>query len=439
MNHISNTFVDDPIDNDINIDHNVRINENSNVVDDIEHVNVVNDDIDEDIEHVFDANIDDDAFVNDNTDYNVDIFDPRNWDGLDSQMIDILVVKGPKRDLSIIKGAKDKMGRQFSSSFYTRVLPNGEKIDREALLEVADSDKDSLIKSEAKSLANNELGDFEFIVAIIIWYDLLYAVNLVSKKLQSKDMFVCDAIESLKHLTSFFKNYRINGFMNAVEIAKKLAIDLEIDPTFPQKRQIKRNKQFDDTLHDKSPQSLQEAFRINFFNCIIDQEIVSLDTRFEQYENIFGFLFTSDILHSLDDSYLKSCCIRLEEALKNGEKYDICGYDLYVELKLVQEYLPSEKLGALDTLKRLKRVDCFPNAVIAYRILLTIPVTVASAERSFSKLKLLKTYLRSSMSQERLNGLALIAIENEVLDKDAYEDLIDEFASKNARRKKIFK
>ena len=97
MNHISNTFVDDPIDNDINIDHNVRINENSNVVDDIKHVNVVNDDIDEDIEHVFDANIDDDAFVNENTDYNVDIFDPRNWDGLDSQMIDILVVNGPKR------------------------------------------------------------------------------------------------------------------------------------------------------------------------------------------------------------------------------------------------------------------------------------------------------------------------------------------------------
>ena len=94
---------------------------------------------------------------------------------------------------------------------------------------------------------------------------------------------------------------------------------------------------------------------------------------------------------------------------------------------------------ALDILKRLKRVDCFPNAVIAYRILLTISVIVATAERSFSKLKLIKTYLSSSMSKERLNGLALIAIENEILDKVAYEDLIDEFASKNAQRKKIFK
>ncbi|GMJ12180.1 hypothetical protein HRI_004887200 [Hibiscus trionum] len=156
---------------------------------------------------------------------------------------------------------------------------------REALLEVADSDKDSKIRSEAKSLANNELGDFEFIVAIVIWYDLLYAVNLVSKKLQSKDMLVSE--------------HRENGFSNAVKIVKKLAIDMEIDPFFSQR--------------------------------------------------------------------------------------------------------------------------------------------LATTERSFSKLKLLKSYLRSSMSQERLNGLALVAIENDILDEVLYEDLIDEFASKNARRTSFFK
>ncbi|GKA45133.1 zinc finger MYM-type protein 1, partial [Tanacetum coccineum] len=81
----------------------------------------------------------------------------------------------------------------------------------------------------------------------------------------------------------------------------------------------------------------------------------------------------------------------------------------------------------------------FPNAMIAYRVLLTIPVTVASAERSFSKLKLLKSYLRSTMSQERLNGLALISIENEQLDNIDYEDLMNRFASKNARRSALFK
>jgi len=44
--------------------------------------------------------------------------------------------------------------------------------------------------------------------------------------------------------------------------------------------------------------------------------------------------------------------------------------------------------------------------------MLTIPLSIAPAEKSFSKFKLIKSYLRSTMSQQRLNGLALLSIEN---------------------------
>src|ERR1044072_7548393 len=101
--------------------------------------------------------------------------------------------------------------------------------------------------------------------------------------------------------------------------------------------------------------------------------------------------------------------------------------------------LPAGNIGPIDILRFLKDMDFFPNTIIAYRILLTIPVTVASTERSFSKLKLLKSYLRSTMLQERLNGLALIAIENNLLENIQYEDLIENFASKNVRRESFFK
>jgi hypothetical protein len=69
-----------------------------------------------------------------NTSFQPDIFDPRTWDALDPKMIDILVQKGPKRDLSIEKGPKDKFSRKFSAVSYTRVLSNGEKCDREWLV-----------------------------------------------------------------------------------------------------------------------------------------------------------------------------------------------------------------------------------------------------------------------------------------------------------------
>ena len=64
----------------------------------------------------------------------------------------------------------------------------------EALLQVAESDNDFMIRSEAKSLATNELGEFEFLVSIVIWYEMLYAVNLVNKSLQSKNMLIDVAI-----------------------------------------------------------------------------------------------------------------------------------------------------------------------------------------------------------------------------------------------------
>ena len=71
-------------------------------------------------------------------------------------------------------------------------------------------------------------------------------------------------------------------------------------------------------------------------------------------------------------------------------------------------------------------------------LFITLPVTVASAERSFSKLKIIKNYLRSTMGQERLDELGMIAIENEEAKALNLDVLIDIFAEKNARRRDRF-
>nr|CAH7769587.1 unnamed protein product [Callosobruchus chinensis] len=66
---------------------------------------------------------------------------------------------------------------------------------------------------------------------------------------------------------------------------------------------------------------------------------------------------------------------------------------------------------------------------ICYRIFLSIPVASASCERSFNKLKLIKSYLRSSMGQERLSGLALISIESLMSKNFNFEEIIEAFAN----------
>ena len=61
-------------------------------------------------------------------------------------------------------------------------------------------------------------------------------------------------------------------------------------------------------------------------------------------------------------------------------------------------------------------------------------VIVASVEWNFSKLKLIKSYLSLTMSQERLNGLPILSTENDILAKLEYKSLIKNFTSQKTRR-----
>ena len=126
----------DGSDCDVNVDnmetHNINDVDDVDDVDNVDNVDVGAKDHDRDDE-VEDQNAS-------NVDY-VDIFDPKNWDNLTSDMIKVLVAEGPKRDKSIDKGPKDKNSRRFSSTFYTRILPNNERCDREWLVYSKEHDK----------------------------------------------------------------------------------------------------------------------------------------------------------------------------------------------------------------------------------------------------------------------------------------------------------
>ena len=117
------------------------------------------------------------------------------------------------------------------------------------------------------------------------------------------------------------------------------------------------------------------------------------------------------------------------------EKFIISKKKNLVEvLKVLKEVLQINENSPINVLNYIKKLESFPNACIAFKILLTIPVTVASAERSFSKLKLIKSYLRSTMSQKRLRGLTILSIEKEMLVELECKNLISNFASQKTRK-----
>jgi hypothetical protein len=155
---------------------------------------------------------------------------------------------------------------------------------------------------------------------------------------------------------------------------------------------------------------------------------------------LFGFLHPKEIIS--EDADLLKNCKDLHLALTDGEHSDVDGAQLYEELKIIKSLLKNLKekdqikspMNILNFITENRFIENFPNLTVALRILLTLPVSVATGERSFSKLKMIKNYLRSSMSQDRLVDLSMMSIEFSVLEEIDINSLVAEFANKKARK-----
>ncbi|XP_028116632.1 uncharacterized protein LOC114314351 [Camellia sinensis] len=188
--------------------------------------------------------------------------------------------------------------------------------------------------------------------SIVIWYNLLFHVNSVSKLLQSENMDIAVAVKQLDRFVKYVAMYREVGFTEAMVEAKEMTSELGIEPTFVESASfLKRN-------------NLMRMFE-----------------QFKVYEENFGFLFD---LKKCSDESLKAGCVNLEEFLKHGDISDIDGRDLLMELKVMKERLPKEVNKPIEVLNHLQLMaNCFPNSWVAYRILLIFQLQLHPGKEAF--------------------------------------------------------
>ncbi|KAL4719817.1 hypothetical protein ACJJTC_002406 [Scirpophaga incertulas] len=331
----------------------------------------------------------------------------------------------------------------------THVHYMGPEIQNEMISLIAETTSDPAVRSEALSLVEHSLKSLEFVLGLVLWYDLLQAVNRVSKTLQAVDSTLDTTLQHLQGLKSFIQDYRENGFKKALTTARELVESLGCEsefkvprirrpkPQLGQKRTREPNRS-EEVSHQELQDEAEEKFRIGYFLPILDVALTSMSSRFEEiefYASKFGFLFNPSKLSDQEDEKLEEFCKNLAIYLKDGDSEDIDETDFVAEMKSFKYVVPSSVTTALGALRYLGPIrESYPNLTIALRIMLTIPMTVASGERSFSKLKIIKNYLRSTMSQARLNDLAMISIEREVAHSLRMDELISNFAYAKARR-----
>ncbi|XP_046472558.1 uncharacterized protein [Neodiprion pinetum] len=223
-----------------------------------------------------------------------------------------------------------------------------------------------------------------------------------------------------------------------------MAEKLDISQTLPESRTPGTRRFFDyESQHDERPSDPMKRLEIEFFNKLCDIAISSLRERFEMTQNVcepFSIIRNSDNFMRLDRTQILTKSKALENYLTGeDENSDIDGRELAEELESLKAYFVAAGMTDLSALVMISHIidkgldEIHPNFTVTLRIFLTLPVTSASGERTFSKLKLIKTYLRSTMCQDRLNGLAAMSIEHGICNELNFSDIIASFANKKSR------
>ena len=186
--------------------------------------------------------------------------------------------------------------------------------------------------------------------------------------------------------------------------------------------------------------------RIRLFYNILDDITVQLQSRFGSFSDLdfVGLVNCSNFFQmscKLDDKKLQSLLQTYAKFFDPVKlKADLSG--LYSSQAVRNECSNPSQL--LSFLHRNDLIQTVPEATKLLKLVLILPATTASVERSFSALKRIKTYSRNRTKEERLSSLALIAVEMERLqilrqNKDEfYCNVIDAFV-KDRRMDFVYK
>ena len=294
--------------------------------------------------------------------------------------------------------------------------------------------------AEAEGLKHS-MENFEFVLQTVIQGKLLETVNVVSQSLQKQNVDILQASEYLAGVSQSLAALR-GEFQSLKESAQDLAQSWGISPTFLQKRARRTKRHFDELCEDERLLDPEEHFKVSVFYQTVDIAITQVTRRFSGMQEVarrFGFLRPRELLSKSDNDMYQSASA-LAEQYSDDLSADFP--DQVLALRQALEFAIREiKNGSIYDLantliiKHNSILSSVPDVATAIKLFLTIPVTVASAERSFSKLKLIKTYLRSSMSQERLSGLAILSIENKRARSLDVKSVVKDFAHRFAKRR----
>ena len=185
---------------------------------------------------------------------------------------------------------------------------------------------------------------------------------------------------------------------------------------------------------DGSKPSAEEHYRTTVFYPVMDKVIAEMERRFNDSE-VVPLIKSISACHPDSDQFLSMDALRplisaynLDRTGSLSSQIDVC--------KLLSSQASTPATDIPGVISLLKPAGGFPDLRNLLQFALTVPVANVAAERSFSSMRKIRTYVRSSMKEQRLSAIAVLSIECDLAKNVDMDELVDIFAKLPSLRDK---
>lgn len=274
------------------------------------------------------------------------------------------------------------------------------------------------------------IADPEFIYCLIIFNKILPLIHVAHKTLQSEENTLADAKSTLTCLREELDRLKSDLEWNEISNEYTSRFVQNNDTSINKPKRMRTATSFNDFVCYSLPNlDLNYTpiidYRTTLYYSILDLLIEELDRRFNKIT-----LSLADSVASLlkgDFSTLK-----IQHLTKYCTTLNI-DYNLAIaEFKLIKHSLLFST-NQNDAINQISK-SAYPNAFKLIKLSKSLPIGSSECERSFSAIRRISSYLRTSMAQQRLSNLGILNIEKSLVDLLNVEDVIKEFVNSKLRR-----
>ena len=251
--------------------------------------------------------------------------------------------------------------------------------------------------SQAKAAADargllHQFQSFELLLAMVVLKQRLEHTNVVSQYLQSRQIDLGAAVSSIQATLSVLRRYRSEEkfhecFEAATSLAEMLGADIPTVLSTQRKRVSQRLDHMTLWQTEHHHETVESKFRVEFYYRVLDCMIEQIEQRFSQEtQNLlvsFNYLQPEKMLKHGEEQRAESSLQKLAQFYGSALKTE---YSLFKESRRDCLQKCKTMLDVLQVLHQTGLHRVYGELYQLYRLFVTLPVTTASCERSFSKL-----------------------------------------------------